>query len=515
MDEQSSSPILVYRRLGSTNDEALRLLKEQAPHGTTVVAQEQSAGRGRRESDGQRRPWHSPGGSNVYLSMVLRPALELAKVAGVTLACGVEIAGMLREISGVDVWLKWPNDLYAGERKLGGILTEAATGPTGLEGVVVGVGLNVNIGRWELPEELHPVATSLLSEGGQVYDRMLLVDALQQAILRACTRLETKGLEDFGADFAALDRVKGREVRYEQGGSAMRGIADGLSPSGGLRVKDVDGRIVEVVAGEVTICGLGRGHRSSERERAPRPQAEVEAHVERLLTAQPGSPPEARRVRRRFAVQEVAPEGSRYVRLAVEVDEEFAASLQRPGQYTTLGAAGLPPSFYVVARARQRRWEFLVEAEGDLAQALAGLKPGDEVEVSLAEGRGFEAREAVGASALLFATGSGLAALLPLVERWLEAPARPARIALFYGERHDDDLACRALLSALEARGVQVCMALEEGGEHTYVQDAFAALAPPLDGAFAYLSGAPVMVKAVTETLMKAGVPAGRIQVNI
>src|SRR5690554_210365 len=515
MSDPFDLPMLVYASVGSTNDEALRLLREGAAHGSAVVAEQQSAGRGRREADGQRRVWFSPAQTNVYLSVALRPKLEPAKIAGVTLACGVEIALALRELSGGDVRLKWPNDLYIGERKLGGILSEAATGAAGLEGVVVGVGINVNVPGPAFPEELRGQATSLLRESGRIFDRLTVLNVVRAAILKGCARLEAGGLQDFASDFAALDATLGREVRFEQGGAPMRGIADGLSPQGGLWIKRDTGERVDVVAGEVVICGLGRGKEAGGWKGEPRPKAEVEAHVERLLTAQPGSPPEARRVRRPFSVRSSRLDGRRYCRLELEIDEEFAGSFHRPGQYTTLGLAGHPPNFYVIAGADARSWEFLIETEGDLGRALSKLDVGAEVEVSLAEGGGFEPDAAVGRSALLFATGSGIATLLPLVDRWLAQVARPERIAIFYGEREAEDRAYVERLRRLEDAGVEVYAAIEEGGQFTYVQDAFEAAAPPLNDAVVYLSGAPVMVKSVTERLMAAGVEAGRIHINI
>ncbi|TXD35908.1 biotin--[acetyl-CoA-carboxylase] ligase [Lujinxingia vulgaris] len=515
MSGQQQPPIMVHSEVGSTNDEALKALHQGAPHGSAVVAEQQSAGRGRREDRGQRRVWYSPANANVYLSVVLRPKLDASRISGITLACGVAIAQALRELGGGDVRLKWPNDLYIGDRKLGGILSEAATGVGGLEGVVVGVGINVNVPGGEFPAELRDQATSLLRENGRVFDRLRIIQAVRGAILGACAGLEAGGLEDFMEAFDTLDAARGREVRFEQEGVAMRGVADGLSAQGGLWVKRDTGERAEVMAGEVTICGLGRGKEGGVVALPARPAAEVEAYVEQLLTAQPAAPPQARRVRRRFKLRANERVGARYCRLEVEVDAEFAASYLRPGQYTTVGIEGHPPNFYVIAGARGPVWEFLIEAEGDLGSALSELGVGAEVEVSLAEGGGFEPATARARNALLFASGSGIAAVLPLIDRWLEAPGGPESIALFYGERHEHDRAYAERLRKLEEAGVAVYLAAEEGREFRYVQDAFEATGLPVHEAAVYVSGAAVMIKAVTERMMAAGIDASRIHINI
>lgn len=515
MSGQQNPPIVVHAEVGSTNDEALEALRQGAPHGSAVVAEQQLAGRGRREDRGERRAWYSPANANVYLSVVLRPKLDPSRVSGITLACGVTIAHALRALGAGDVRLKWPNDLYIGDRKVGGILSEAATGVGGLEGVVVGVGININVPAGEFPGELRDRATSLLRENGRIFDRLRIVQEVRAAILEACARLEAGGLPDFAEDFRALDVTLGREVRFEQEGVAMRGIADGLSAQGGLWVKRDAGERVKVMAGEVVICGLGRGKDAAADVLPARPAAEVEAHVERLLTAQPGSPPQARRVRRRFALRASERVGARYCRLEVEVDAAFSDSYLRPGQYITLGLEGHPPNFYVIAGVRGRVWEFLIEVEGDLGSALSELEVGAEVEVSLVEGGGFEPASGRGKTALLFASGSGVAAVLPLVDRWLSEPGRPERIALFYGERHEEDRAYAERLKQLEEAGVEVFLAAEEGGAYRYVQDAFEAAGLPVNDAVVYVSGAAVMTKAVTERMMAAGVDASRIHINI
>ena len=249
---------------------------------------------------------------------------------------------------------------------------------------------------------------------------------------------------------------------------------------------------------------------------------EISARVERLLTAQPTAPPEARRVRRRFPVVGTRTESPRYVAIEVEVDAEFARAYRRPGQYVTLKLDGWPPRFYVVAsRPRDDRWEFLVDLQGELGPVLSELEIGDDVFVSLPEGAGFDPTEAVGRPVALFCTGSGLASMRPLVEHWLTGSdrERPASVDLFYGERRPVDFCLDEVVSDWEDRGVRVHRAAEHDDSgtcrHRYVQDAFDADPPEMQGGYAYLSGAPVMTQIVAEKMLNVGVMPSHIKVNI
>ena len=241
----------------STNALALAAIEEGAAEGTAFVADAQSSGRGRRESGGHRRQWFSPPGKNLYLSVVVRPVLALEKSSALTLAVGAALAEEFRSAAGVDVMIKWPNDLYVGGRKLGGVLTEAVTGVRGLEGAAIGVGLNINCSSEEFPAELQTIATSLREETGRRWDRLTLALSVCRAILGASSSYEKQGLDVFSQRLERLDYLRDREIRLELDGEARRGIARGIGKRGGLRVQFEDGSQREVVAGEVTLRHRG------------------------------------------------------------------------------------------------------------------------------------------------------------------------------------------------------------------------------------------------------------------
>lgn len=246
---------------------------------------------------------------------------------------------------------------------------------------------------------------------------------------------------------------------------------------------------------------------------------ESSARVERLLTAQPTAPPEARRVRRPVVIERRWEESRRHLGIQIRVDAEFDQAYRRPAQYVTLKAPGWPPRFFVIAsRPEERLWEFLVDRQGELGPVIEAMDVGAELAVSLPEGKGFDAGEAVGKVAMMFCTGSGVATMRPLVRRWLDAD-RPATIALYYGERTSQDFAYSELLDDWQSRGVQVVRAVEEQPSaeipYRYVQHAFEAHHPPVDDAFAYLSGAPVMIQMTATKLMDKGVAPSRVKINI
>jgi BirA family biotin operon repressor/biotin-[acetyl-CoA-carboxylase] ligase len=218
------TPRVHWRRTDSTNERARELASAGAPHGTLVTAGEQTAGRGR-----QGRAWTAPPGSAVLMSVVLRDFDELLPLAAAVATC---------EAVPLECRIKWPNDVWAGERKLAGILAEARP----QEGwAVLGIGLNVTTDQF--PPELSDVATSLHLEGVET-DAEQIVPALVAALER---RLGERGGSILAA-WRERDALKGRQVRWAAG----QGTAAGIDDSGALLVETDDG-LVTLEAGEVHL----------------------------------------------------------------------------------------------------------------------------------------------------------------------------------------------------------------------------------------------------------------------
>jgi BirA family biotin operon repressor/biotin-[acetyl-CoA-carboxylase] ligase len=228
------SPRAHHRLTDSTNARLRELAMGGAPHGTIVTADEQSAGRGR-----QGRTWTAPPGKALLLSVLVRGLGR--RDALLPLAVPVAVAEACELVAGLNCSIKWPNDVWIGDRKVAGILLEGRP----QEGwAVVGIGLNVAIGAEEFPEELREIATSLAVEGGSE----LGVEAVLAAVLEALEARLASPPREILAEWRSRDALEGREVRWNGG----FGRAAGLDESGGLVVETDGGRVV-LDAGEVHL----------------------------------------------------------------------------------------------------------------------------------------------------------------------------------------------------------------------------------------------------------------------
>ena len=242
-----ASAILFFQTVESTNDVALTLAARSDHHGAIVLADEQTAGRGRRG-----RAWFSPPGSGLYVSVILSPrraridparaTVLLTVMAGIALAEGVEGATALR----ADI--KWPNDLYVQRRKLAGILAEAAGANP--DYVVLGYGINVAAAAY--PPELAVRATSIETECGRRADRAALcVETIAALARRYAELLDGRFDAILDAWRARSPGVRGARVTWQSPAGPRAGVTAGIDEGGALLV-DVGGRIERIVGGEVT-----------------------------------------------------------------------------------------------------------------------------------------------------------------------------------------------------------------------------------------------------------------------
>ncbi|PPU30504.1 biotin--[acetyl-CoA-carboxylase] ligase [Xanthomonas sp. CFBP 7912] len=216
--------------LESTNT---TLLARPAPEqGVEVLlAERQTGGRGRRG-----RQWASPLAAHIYLSASRRFSGGLGQLAGLSLAVGVAVAEALRGCGFADVGLKWPNDLLARERKLGGLLIEGGGEMAGNARAVIGLGLNVH---------MPPAAAATIDQpwvdlqmlAGRAVSRDTVVAAVLSGLLPALDLFEAQGLAPFLSRYAALDVLRGRTVQVEEAGTLHQGVALGLAADGALRVQ--------------------------------------------------------------------------------------------------------------------------------------------------------------------------------------------------------------------------------------------------------------------------------------
>ena len=237
-----------FARVDSTNEQARELGRAGEPDGAVVVADEQTAGRGRR-----RRSWASPAGKGLYVSVLLRPPFAAAESGpAVQLAAGIAAAEALAGILPVPPLLRWPNDCYAGGRKIAGVLVEAeTTGGGGFDFLVCGVGINVNHVAGDFPEELRERATSIRLQVGHEISRREALAAFLAAFDTWEGVWRRHGLGPIRERWLELSpETAGGEVRVQTAAEVLEGTADGLSDDGRLRVL-VAGRLHEIAVGEL------------------------------------------------------------------------------------------------------------------------------------------------------------------------------------------------------------------------------------------------------------------------
>jgi len=241
------TPCVVSALTDSTNDDALAAAREGAPHGALFVTDEQRKGRGRRGNT-----WHAPPGEALLFSVVLRPELAAERAACLSLVAGLAVrAAVAQELAKASVattaLVKWPNDVVVERRKVAGILVESQMRGERLGAAVVGVGLNV--GRLELPDDVAARATSLALLGASVVREELLTSVLGELALRlgALERGETP-LDTLATELSAHDALAGERVTV----GAVTGTATGIDALGNLEVLDAAGCIHRVASGHVT-----------------------------------------------------------------------------------------------------------------------------------------------------------------------------------------------------------------------------------------------------------------------
>jgi BirA family biotin operon repressor/biotin-[acetyl-CoA-carboxylase] ligase len=241
-----------FGETGSTNIDAKRLADEGAPHGTLVVADTQTMGRGRRG-----RGWESEdAGKAVYMTLLLKPQFSPEYASRVTLLMAMAVTAALEEVcEGQSVQIKWPNDVVINGRKACGILTEMSAEPGYIHHVVIGTGINVN--QSSFPKEIEQTAASVLRETGKMQSRALIIARVMFFFEQyyECF-VQTHDLSALREQYEAHLAGIGREVRVLDPKGEYTGVSKGITDSGELIVEKEDGTRVEVYAGEVSVRGL-------------------------------------------------------------------------------------------------------------------------------------------------------------------------------------------------------------------------------------------------------------------
>ncbi len=239
-----------FEEVESTQNIARNLAAEGAPHGTAVIAETQSAGRGR-----MGRGWHSPPGVNLYTTIILRPRLTMAEVPRLSLVAGVAAAEALEEVAPGIVQLKWPNDVWLNGRKSGGIIAEAVTDRAQrLDSVLLGIGLNLNLAKEDVPAEIRERAISVLIATGHRCDRVAVANSLFTRLNIRYDEIVTQGFAAVRPAWEGYSGLTGKRVTVVDAGTREEGIVKGIDSDGALLLETPRG-IRRIIAGDVSLEG--------------------------------------------------------------------------------------------------------------------------------------------------------------------------------------------------------------------------------------------------------------------
>ncbi|MGH7220672.1 MAG: biotin--[acetyl-CoA-carboxylase] ligase [Nitrospiraceae bacterium] len=229
--------IELFDRLPSTNREAVQLAQAEVEHGTVVVADSQTAGRGRLS-----RTWFSPPGANLYCSIILRTARPPERLtewlSWLPLISALAAAAAIEQVSSIQVSVKWPNDLLISARKVGGILCESGTGTRSDPFQIIGIGINVNLDHDDWPTDLRNSATSLWQERKIIIDRNRLLAQLLLELEQCLDELVIHGTNRIGLAYYQRCSTIGHTIQATlANGDVVVGLAEGIGQDGSLFVR--------------------------------------------------------------------------------------------------------------------------------------------------------------------------------------------------------------------------------------------------------------------------------------
>jgi BirA family biotin operon repressor/biotin-[acetyl-CoA-carboxylase] ligase len=236
----------LYDEVDSTQIIAQRLAEEGAGEGTLVIAEQQNAGRGR-----MGKPWHSPKGKGIWMSLVLRPTIPIHFTPQLTLLTAVAVCRAIRKVTALPVAIKWPNDLLIEKRKICGILLESTAEDERLRYVIAGIGISVNLKEDDYPEQLKAIATSLRLASGHKVDRIQIIKHVWEEFEALYDLYQEKGFEPIRTAWEALTMSLGSTVRANTPKGPIEGTALSIDEMGALVVKLADGEMVKLYSAEI------------------------------------------------------------------------------------------------------------------------------------------------------------------------------------------------------------------------------------------------------------------------
>ncbi|MEN6621878.1 MAG: biotin--[acetyl-CoA-carboxylase] ligase [Smithella sp.] len=240
--------IIRYVSTDSTNNRAMELAARGTPEGVMVIAEAQLRGRGRLE-----RSWFSPEKENIYVSFIVRPSLSPTEASRMVLLAVVAAADALIAATGLTAYVKWPNDILVGGRKIASVLLEMAVEMDAIDYMVIGLGINVNCPAERFPADLREKATSVLIETGKPFSRVFLLNRFLEFFEKEYNALRANGFQPVVNRWKTLTNMIGRKATIRTISGSYEGVITNIDYEGFLILRDDEGSEKRLFSGDITI----------------------------------------------------------------------------------------------------------------------------------------------------------------------------------------------------------------------------------------------------------------------
>ncbi len=249
-ESKLANKIYYFKSIDSTNDFGKKLALDGAEEGTVIVSDEQTGGRGRLG-----RLWTSPHGSSISMSIILRPIIDPSDAAKITEIAAASVALGINKSTGLDVSIKWPNDIILNKKKVCGILTEMSAELNNINYVILGIGINVNID--EFPNDIIDKATSLKKEASKHISRKdIVINIIREFEKLYYDFLETGSLEKTVKICKEKSEILGNKIKVINKNQEIIAEAIDITDEGELLIRKEDGEIISIISGEISIRGI-------------------------------------------------------------------------------------------------------------------------------------------------------------------------------------------------------------------------------------------------------------------
>ena len=242
--------VLIFDEVDSTNQIAMEMGAKGGEDGLVVIAESQLHGKGRLG-----RTWISPRGVNLYVSVLLRPEFSPHQASVLTMMASVAAAAAISKTTGLDAKIKWPNDILVEQKKVSGILTEMNAEEEKINYVVIGIGINVNMKKEDLPGNLRMPATSLMESLGRRVDRIEVLCAFLESLDSNYEDLKNRGIMSIVQKWRMLCSTLNKRIKVVLPGEVIEGVAEDITPEGGLVVRIGEELTKVIYAGDISVLG--------------------------------------------------------------------------------------------------------------------------------------------------------------------------------------------------------------------------------------------------------------------